>query len=164
MANHAVRLICLGAMLCASLAVLGCGKKPQNFTPSFEVTEEAVRRGLDAWKAGLPPGELPGKPMVHVTDAGRKAGQKLESYQILGETRGTTGRTIAVNLQLTNPTEEVKARYIVVGIDPLWVCRQEDYDLLMHWDHHMPAEKPTEIDKNADPSDPDEPADALNAL
>ena len=102
-----------------------------------------MRRGLDAWKAGEPPGALPGsRPVIHITDGGRKAGQVLESYRILGETRGSAGRTFAVILKLDNPAEEIRARYIVVGIDPLWVFRQEDYDLLMHWDHHMPANVP----------------------
>ncbi len=127
-----------------ALSVLsGCGRSAPDYTPyvpSMALAEDAVRQGLDAWKAGQAPGEVPGtRPVVHVTDAGRKAGQLLESYRILGEARGSAGRTIAVVLRLTNPAEEVRVRYIVVGIDPLWVFRQEDYDLLMHWDHHMPA-------------------------
>jgi hypothetical protein len=27
----------------------------------------------------------------------------------------------------------------------LWVFRQEDYELLSHWDHHMPASAPSEF-------------------
>jgi hypothetical protein len=26
---------------------------------------------------------------------------------------------------------------VVIGIDPLWVFRHEDYDLLLHWEHPM---------------------------
>jgi hypothetical protein len=45
----------------------------------------------------------------------------------------------------------LKVRYIVLGIDPLFVFRQEDFDLLMHWDHHMPASQAKEIDAPAAP-------------
>lgn len=134
------------AGLIALAALSGCGRQAPDYTPytpSIALAEDAVRRGLDAWKAGQAPGELPGtRPVIHVTDGGRKAGQTLESYRILGETRGSAGRTVAVILQLNNPSEEIRARYIVVGIDPLWMFRQEDYDLLMHWDHHMPVQAP----------------------
>lgn len=118
----------------------GCGKKAADYTPAVATAEDAVRRGLEAWKQGQPAGEVAGsKPAIHIVDVGRKPGQTLEGYRILGETSGSSGRTIAVSLQLANPAEQVKTRYIVVGIDPLWVFRQEDYELLMHWDHKMPA-------------------------
>ena len=29
---------------------------------------------------------------------------------------------------------------MIVGIDPLWIFRHEDYDLLLHWEHQMPTE------------------------
>jgi hypothetical protein len=127
------------AVVAVALGVAGCGGKARSFTPSEAVAENAVRRTLEAWKAGLPTGPLPdSKPVIHVTDEGRKPGQVLEDYTILGETRGTAGRSFAVTLNLAHPREEVKTKYLVVGIDPLWVFRQEDYELLMHWDHHMP--------------------------
>ena len=150
MNSRFVSVIVMALMPWATLSITGCGGKPQTYVPDLAATEDAVRRGLEAWKGGEPPGELPGSPLVHVTDAGRKPGQTLESFQILGETSGSAGRTIAVHLRLANPAEDIRTRYIVVGIDPLWVFRQEDYDLLMHWDHHMPADDPRE-EKIEDP-------------
>lgn len=124
-----------------SVAILsGCEQKAPNYTPSTASATDAVRRALDAWKAGQPPGDLPGTPALFVTDAGRRPDQKLQSYEVLGESQGPTGRTIAVVLHLTNPDQELRTRYLVVGIDPLWVFRQEDYELLMHWDHYMPGQ------------------------
>jgi hypothetical protein len=135
---------------CCILSTTGCGKKTPDYTPSPEAAQAAVRQGLEAWKSGEPVGDVPNTtPKIFVTDVGRKPGQLLQSFRILGETRGTTGRTIAVQLQLTNPIEEIKARYIVVGIDPLWVFRQEDYEKLMHWDHHMDAEPTRETPADA---------------
>lgn len=144
----------LWGCLCVALAsgLSGCGTKTPNYTPSLATAEEAIRQGLDAWKNGKPAGEVPGtKPMIYVTDTGRKPDQTLQSYQILGETRGSTGRTFAVTLQLTNPAEEIRTRYLVVGIDPLWVFRQEDYELLTHWDHRMPATNEAPATSNAGP-------------
>lgn len=153
------RLIIVGVV--SLFAVSGCGRQAPDYspyTPGLDQAQEAVRLGLEAWKADQPPGELPGtRPVIHVTDAGRKAGQTLVDYRILGEARGSAGRTIAVILQLDHPREELRARYIVVGIDPLWVFRQEDYDLLMHWDHHMPATSP-----EGEPPAPDQTQATVN--
>lgn len=121
--------------------VLGCQSNTPNYTPSPHVAEAAVKQALDSWQAGAPPGEIPGTaPPIHVVDVGRKPGQTLSGFRILGETRGDSGRTFVVSLDLQNPKETLKTKYIVVGIDPLWVFRHEDYELLTHWDHHMPVE------------------------
>ena len=50
------------------------------------------------------------------------------------------GRKFAVKLDLSNPKESIKTEYIVVGIEPLSVFREEDYEMVMRWDHYMPAE------------------------
>jgi hypothetical protein len=94
---------------------------------------------MDAWQAGQPAGEIPqSKPAIHVTDNHQQRQRGLEKYRILGETVARSGRTFVIELTLKSPEEKVKTEYIVVGIDPLWVFRREDYDLLMHWDHRMP--------------------------
>jgi hypothetical protein len=143
-------LIVSVVVLC--LAIFGCREKQLNYVPTLSVSEGALAAALDAWKAGLPAGEIPNtKPLVHVTDQNRNPAQKLESYNVVGEVPGSAGRTFVVNLHLTNPTEEIKTQYIVVGIEPIWVFRQEDYELLMHWDHHMPSKSGTQAvaeDKN----------------
>jgi len=77
-------------------------------------------------------------------DTGRQEGQILRSFQILGETslRGE-GRCYVVGLTLDNPAAEQRARFVVVGIDPIWVFRKEDYDKLAHWEHPMEEASPT---------------------
>ena len=163
MVDRVVRLLCVVGMFSTILAAGGCGKKTLDYTPSLTSAEDAVRRCMDAWKAGNNAAEVPGTdPAICISDVGRKPGQRLESYRILGETRGSTGRTIAVTLNLVNPPEEVKARYIVVGIDPLQVFRQEDYDLLMHWDHRMPETKtPNPGESSTNPNDDEKPIEPL---
>ena len=133
----------------ATLAVLGCRDRTADFTPSPSIAESALRRTLEAWQAGHTGGEIAGsKPLIHVTDAERKPSQSLTNFKILGQTQMRSGRTYAVELALENPKETIKTEYVIVGIDPLWVFRREDYELLMHWDHRMP-ELPVESDQTS---------------
>jgi hypothetical protein len=41
---------------------------------------------------------------------------------------------LGVRLHLDNPAAEERAKFVVFGIDPLWVYRQEDYEMLIHMD------------------------------
>jgi hypothetical protein len=135
----------------AILAPPGCRRRVADFTPAPAAAESALRRTFEAWKAGHAGGEIPGtKPLIHVTDAQRKPKQTLQRFTILGETRTRPGRTYAVELVLENPAETVRTEYVVVGIDPLWIFRREDYDLLMHWDHHMPEIAAENADSSSD--------------
>ncbi len=132
-------------VLAVAILSVGCGPKERNFTPSVETAKKSVEQALEQWKLDQPPGKIEGtKPEVFVTDNSRKAGQKLTGFKFLGESLSRSGRVFAIQLELKNPDEIIVTEYIVVGIDPLWVFRREDYDLLMHWDHHMPSENETQ--------------------
>jgi hypothetical protein len=106
------------------------GTKTQDFIPPSDKARQALQAALDHWQAGHPPGRIPGtSPPVEVQDAKWKAGQKLKSYEILGEESGTEPRFFKV--RLTPPQgDAVEERYVVFGIDPLHVCREEDYKKL----------------------------------
>jgi hypothetical protein len=131
-------------MTCIALsAFLGCQKARTNadFIPSQNQSLKALKAALDAWKGGKPSGPVPGtSPVVHVTDSSRVTGQSLDDYEILGDVPGNAPRCFAVELKLSNPAEEKRERFTIVGIDPLWIFRHEDYDLLLHWEHQMPPE------------------------
>lgn len=117
----------------------GCHDRTVDFKPTNDVAENALMRALEDWRAGKLAGEISGsKPTIHISDTARNPKQTLESFKILGETPGRSGRTFAVELSLKHPDEKLKTEYIVVGIDPLWIFRREDFELLMHWDHRMP--------------------------
>jgi hypothetical protein len=123
--------------LAAWLSGCGRGDASARYTPAEADAQAAVAAAMDAWQLGIEPGEIPEtSPLVFLTDSYRQPGETLVSYEILGEVPGDVPRCYAVDLQFDPPREE-KARFIVVGIDPLWVFRQEDYQLLTHWDHHM---------------------------
>lgn len=134
----------LATVFVASLWLGGCGQSDSSsrFIPSPSAAQSALESGMEAWKNGEPVGPVAGtKPVVHVVDSHRKPGQSLVSYEILGEVPGNAPRCFAVKAKLVDPEAEERLRYIVVGIDPLWIFSQEDYDLLTHWEHPMEERK-----------------------
>ncbi len=134
------RAECGNGVCLALFAVLltGCGDSSARYVPSVTQAEAAVTASLEDWKRGLPAGPVADtKPAVQVVDSQRRKLPVLSDYQILGEVPGNAPRCLAVRLRWANPEKEERARYVVVGIDPLWVFRQEDYDLLSHWEHPM---------------------------
>ncbi len=135
------------ALLLAAAAICcGCAQEPdklERFVPAPELAERALEAVLADWKAGKPPGSIDRLAVkVHITDNQRKPGQLLDDFEILGEVPSATVRCFAVRLKLREPLAEEKVRYAVFGIDPLWVFRQEDLEMLGHWEHPMPAEEP----------------------
>jgi len=141
---------CAAVLLCA--AFVGCKTRTaDDYRPSEELCRQALTAALDAWKSGEPAGRIEGTPTVQVGDTLRRPGQRLASYEILGETAGDQGRQFAVRIVFTNPAAEEKINFILIGIDPIWVFRQEEYDMVTHWEHKMPpAEliKETKVSKN----------------
>jgi hypothetical protein len=121
--------------------ICGCARQAdtaKSFVPAPELSRAALEAVLSDWQAGLPPGQIDRLPVtVQVVDQHRKEGQELEEFEILGEAPGSAPCCFAVRLKLRRPEAEEKVRYVVVGINPLWVFRQEDYDGLSHWDHVM---------------------------
>lgn len=143
-------------LLCALLLISGCGQgRPDRFTPSAATAKSSIEAALEAWREGLAPGPISNQtPAVHVVDTVRSPGQKLRDYQVLSETRASgAGRLYVVRLTLDNPAAQERARFIVVGVDPIWVFRKEDYDHLAHWEHPMPAASTT-AEQPAGPSPP----------
>jgi hypothetical protein len=133
----------------AALAA-GCGGTPQGppdfEAPGLESAKAALTTSLDAWKAGRrDSGVLIGsKPAIGVVDASR-ADRPLLEYEIVGPLMvDGKARPFAVRLVLGEPREVLATRYMVMGQDPLWVFRQEDFERMIHWEHKMddPAASP----------------------
>src|SRR5262245_59280802 len=129
-----------GLLLLACGAGCGGGRGHERFIPSEETARQALEAALTAWRQGQPPGRVEGaSPAAPPGDSHRRTGQKLRRYQILGPVPGDGPRVFVVRLALENPAEEQKVRFVVLGLDPLWVFRQEDFDMLAHWEHAMPG-------------------------
>jgi hypothetical protein len=129
-------VLAAAALHCA----VGCNQASSGYAryiPSASKSEEAMELVMAAWKNGAPAGalKLKSEPItIQVADSTRRRGQRLVGYQVLGEVSGEGPRTFVVRLKLENPRAEYDARYYLVGVDPLWVFRQEDYDAVAHWD------------------------------
>ena len=96
---------------------------------------------LRAWSHGEMVQSIPDtNPPVMATDELRLKGRVLKSYRILGQVPADAPVCFAVELKLDNPAADLRERYVVVGIDPLWVWRYDDYLMMMHWDHPMPED------------------------
>lgn len=146
----------VGCCLLAAALLAGCGRSSgtERYIPSEDTARKALDATLSAWRDGAAAGSVPNtKPEVFVTDSHRRADQKLEAFEILGLVPGNAPRCFAVKLQLVNPDAEERVRFVIVGIEPLWVYRQEDYDMLTHWEHPMPpADNVTSAPAVANPS------------
>lgn len=125
----------------------GCDSTPPG-TPALPAPDVGPARAamvatLDAWKSGRRNGGMIGsKPQIGIVDSLR-AERALIDYEVLGALSVVDkARPFAVRLELDGPRESVTTRYLVLGQDPLWVFRQEDLDLMLHWEHKMPAAEP----------------------
>ena len=137
--NELRRSLGHAALLAACMfALAGCGPSRERFTPAPQVAEESLTSALTAWREQRKTDEIEGKPAIRVVDTTRKPGQTLERFEVLSESKITgEGRCYLVKLVFANPAAEIRVRYVVVGIDPVWVFRKEDYDRLAHWEHPM---------------------------
>ena len=132
MNSHTVTRAIQAAVACAlGLVLAGCGgtqAKFDRFVPDTEAAREALGAAMTAWQSGDPPGRIDThSPPTQVVDTLRQAGQTLASYEILSEVSGETPKRFSVRLKLENPSQEQEAHYVVLGRDPIWVFREEDY-------------------------------------
>ncbi len=133
--------------LSAAALAVGCDATPRGTpnlpAPGVETARSAVVATLDAWKAGRREGGTIGSnPTIGIVDSLR-AERPLVDFEVIGPLAVVDkARPFAVRLVLDTPRETVATRYFVLGQDPLWVFRQEDLDLMLHWEHKMPPADP----------------------
>ena len=152
LAKSTIRILCGLAAL-----VAGCGRGVERYTPSDTVARASLAAALEAWKEGEVPGTIDDvSPTVQVVDTERQPGQSLLDYQVLSEAASNSGRAYLVRLQLAEPPAEQRVRFIVVGIDPIWVFRKGDFDRLSHWEHPMHEDTSTldEVEKTRERPQP----------
>lgn len=127
----------------ALVVLVGCSDRaadPARFYPPPDRAQASLEAALTAWQQGAAPGPVPGTadPVVQLVDSFRPAGQRLHGFTILGAAPGDGPRVFTVRLQVDGSADGVRARYVVFGVDPVWVFRHEDYEMMSHWDHPMP--------------------------
>ena len=132
----------------------GESAKP-GFVPSWAEARQALESALSTWRDAPVP--LPASfdiPAVEFVDSQRKTNQRLLSFQILGQTDVEYIRQFTVRLNLEGDESPQLVKYNVLGRQPVWVFRLENYEMTAHWEHNMdlpvnvPAE-PTRADGQA---------------
>lgn len=136
---HWHRLV-LGLLL---TSVAGCGQSADRslsprYLPDWPEARSALAAALADWRETAPPyppsRELPG---VVFADKQRKPGDRLRSFAIVGESEGENTRQFTVRLEIGGQDAPLLVRYNVLGRDPVWVFRLEDYEMISHWQHPM---------------------------
>jgi hypothetical protein len=106
----------------------GCGNGT-TAVPSGQVARTALEAALNSWCDGGKPGALPGtEPSVEVHDTPWASGQNLTSFEILREESEGVEKRFAVRLSLAKPDRVLEATYHVLGVGPVMVFRDEDYE------------------------------------
>ena len=125
---HGSFSVAQGVVLCV---LAGCSRSrdPLDVLPNEDKARATLEKTLAAWKNGQPCGKIQGEsPTIQVVDALWQAGSKLTSYEILQSVDKPGPRWFSVKLTLEDSSEPKQIHYAVMGLDPLWVMPEEDYD------------------------------------
>jgi hypothetical protein len=111
------------------LAGAGCGARDYSrYVPSDDRARQALEAALAAWQKGQAVGKVEGGPVpIQVVDSRWRQGQKLGSFEILKEEPAEGPKVYSVRLTMAKPAGVQTVRYLVVGKEPLWVYREDDY-------------------------------------
>lgn len=119
------------ALILGTLLACGCGKTETDYKPTATAARDALTAGLTAWKEGKAAADLAsakGPPVVHFADYQWRGGKRLANFRVLDETPTLEGSTQMFRVELEVAGEKPQsAEYYVVGIDPLWIMRDRDY-------------------------------------
>ncbi len=106
----------------------GCGTGKSEGLPSDDVGRRALEAALNVWREGGKTGPVAGmEPPVEVHDTPWSLGDRLSSYEIVGETKSAAEMRFTVRLSLAKPERVQEVQYYVLGRDPVMVFRDEDY-------------------------------------
>jgi hypothetical protein len=109
--------------------VLGCSQRSDEskYYPGVTTSRQSLDQALNAWLSNEDRStEVSGKPAVRIVDPARQAGQKLARYEVVTESTGTNPSQFTVRLHL-EPGGATEVNYVVVGNDPIWVFREDEY-------------------------------------
>jgi len=125
--KHPHRL-CLLLLLAMTPGLYGCGGNArERYLPDESKARNALQLALETWKSGAAHAPITSsKPVINVFDARWQSGRKLESFEILEKSGNADQPQFTVRLKLAGEPEETNT-FLIIGIDPLQVFRDEDY-------------------------------------
>jgi hypothetical protein len=123
-------LLALGVIILISGSEGCAARTHEDLIPAEGTARQALEAALTAWENGATDYKVVASGMtIQVLDAKWRAGQKLASHEILNVETDEDGKSwFSVKLLMNKPAGEQKARYVVIGLDPIWVYREEDYN------------------------------------
>lgn len=124
----------------------GCHQEPksdfESYIPPAESARANLANAMEGWLKGLSPGESgSARPEVHVVDQTRRADQRLVRYEILGEVPAENARAFAVRVTYDGADRPDVVRFFAIGVDPMWIFRQEDYENIWNHQEEVPADR-----------------------
>ena len=157
-----VRLGLLAWFCAIGAATPGCEGRNQarptpRFTTGWDEARQSLEATLSAWRDAPASAPLPSSfstQSIQFIDKERRPGQRLVSFQILGQSDYENARQFTVRLNLEGEESPQLVKYNILGSKPVWIFRLEDYEKFSHWEHDMsePAAKPAEKPAEAGPS------------
>ncbi len=121
--------LCLFIVIAAiAMNTIGCGGDPTaKYIPDADAAKTALQTALTTWQSGAPHGPIEAsQPVINVFDLRWQEGQKLESFEILEPLSDREQPSFNVKIKLAKQPEQTNV-YLVVGIDPLLIFRDVDY-------------------------------------
>ncbi len=105
--------------------------------PGADQARTALEAALEAWRAGEKPGLIPGTdPPVQAVDNDWTNGRKLVAFEILREQPSDSDKRFVVKLTHAAPAATVETVYIVLGVSPIAVFREDDYHRTLNMDNN----------------------------
>ena len=114
------------------------------YLPGWDEAKQSLTFALTAWRdAPSPLPESFDSASVMFVDKQRPPGKRLKSFAILGQSEIENARQFTVRLNLEADESPKLVRYNIIGRNPIWVFRLEDYERISHWEHPMESPSPT---------------------
>lgn len=136
---------CRALFLLTLAALVGCGGGSAPL-PSTVVARQALQTSLDAWKAGKPSSSLAEeKPSIEAVNFEWKAGKVLSNYTLGEEASGQGVQTLSASLTIKGEPGPKEVKYMILGLDPMRIFRDEDYHRAMNMDNAPAAANKTRL-------------------
>jgi hypothetical protein len=108
------------------------------YMPGWDEARQSLVSALTAWRDALSP-----SPTSSNTDSVQfihkrlQPNQRLRAFEILAQSDIENARQFTVRLDLEGEESPQLVKYNIVGRDPVYVFRLEEYEMLSHWECDM---------------------------